>query len=136
LTAARFDELLPEFFSDVRNVYFDDVGETIVVFIEDMVIDHTPRNQFASVQCEKFQQCVFPCSEYNLLVPVENGLATGIDPDGSDFDDVRRVSGTSTDQCANASQQLSKAAWLHHIVVCPRVQTVDSISYRVACSEK
>ena len=85
LSTPSHDEILAEFLPHVGNMYVHEIREAVVVFVEQVVVEHAPGDQFAPVQRQEFHESVFPRRQADGLTALGHALADRVDLDIADL---------------------------------------------------
>src|SRR5438874_678080 len=67
LPPARQDEILAEFLADVGDVDLDEVGQAVVVLVEEVFVDLGARDELAAAQGEQFDEGVLASRQADVL---------------------------------------------------------------------
>src|SRR5438093_5879590 len=63
LAAARGDQVAAEFLANAEDMNIEEVGNRVVIFVEQMLVERGPGDDFAAMQWEIFEDRVFARGE-------------------------------------------------------------------------
>src|SRR4051812_15771370 len=102
--APRLDEVLAELAADVRDVNLDEVGQRVVVLVEDVFVDLRPREHLAAPQRQQLDDGVLAGREGDVLAALLDGALARVEDDVAEDDLAGRQAGGAADQGVDAGQ--------------------------------
>src|SRR5262249_384241 len=110
------------------NMNIQQIGESAVVFVEEMFVKNGASNDLSPVKREIFDQGVLACREGDRFPGARNVPGSRIDRDFPDFDSRAALICRATDQSADTRESLRQIERLHQIIISASVEATDSVA--------
>jgi hypothetical protein len=135
LSAASGNEVCAEFPAEVGDMDIDQVGEAVFVFVKQVFVDLSSRDNFAAMEGEEFEERVFAGGERERSLNSGYGFGIQVDGELSNADDGGWFAGRASDERAEACAEFGKVKGFGEVVVCAAVEAADTIVDLVAGRE-
>ena len=135
LPATCRDEVVSQFFSDAEHMHVHEVGQGVIAFVEEMLVECRARDHCTAVKREVLEDRILARGEGDRLPGAGDGSSARVDDHVAQFESGVRLTRRAADERAQPGEKFGQVKWFDQVIVRAAIEPANTVRGGVAGGE-